>query len=171
MQFQISGKKTLNENIADDGGLNVALQAYRKFVNDNGKEPKLPGLEEYINEQIYFLSFANVSSQVYLLINKKNIILIHIFTVLLTIMQIILPNFVYQSYYEATTRESLYNSILTSHSPSRLRVIGSLTNSEEFSQEWNCKNGSKMNSKNEKCDSSQKYKIVFIYCIIIYINV
>ncbi|KAL5244167.1 hypothetical protein ACI65C_011577 [Semiaphis heraclei] len=60
LQKIISGKKTLNENIADDGGLNVALQAYRKFVNDNGKEPKLPGLEEYINEQIYFLSFANV---------------------------------------------------------------------------------------------------------------
>jgi len=42
--------------------LNVALQAYRKFVNDNGEEPKLPGLEEYNNEQIFFLAFANVSS-------------------------------------------------------------------------------------------------------------
>jgi len=51
----------LNENIADNGGLDVALRAYRKFVNDNGEEPKLPGFEEYSNEQMYYIAFANVS--------------------------------------------------------------------------------------------------------------
>jgi len=57
----------LNENIADNGGLREAFWAYRKFVNDNGEEPKLPGLEQYNNEQIFYLAFANVSSYIYLL--------------------------------------------------------------------------------------------------------
>lgn len=52
---------TLDENIADNGGLREALWAYRKFVEDHGEEPKLPGLENFSNEQIYFLAFANVS--------------------------------------------------------------------------------------------------------------
>lgn len=59
--FQISGKLTLDENIADNGGLREALLAYKKFVSDHGEEPKLPGLEEFNNEQMYFLAFANVS--------------------------------------------------------------------------------------------------------------
>lgn len=61
MQFQISGKMTLDENIADNGGLREALLAYRKFVDDHGEEPKLPGFEQYSNEQMYYLAFANVS--------------------------------------------------------------------------------------------------------------
>lgn len=52
---------TLDENIADNGGLREALWAYRKYVTDHGEELKLPGLEEYNNEQIYYLAFANVS--------------------------------------------------------------------------------------------------------------
>lgn len=52
----------MDENIADNGGLREALLAYRKFVADHGEEPKLPGLEEFSNEQIYYLAFANVST-------------------------------------------------------------------------------------------------------------
>lgn len=52
---------TLDENIADNGGLREALLAYRKFVHDFGEEPKLPGFEQYSNEQMYYLAFANVS--------------------------------------------------------------------------------------------------------------
>lgn len=51
---------TLDENIADNGGLREALLAYRKFVADHGEEPKLPGLEDFSNEQIYYIAFANV---------------------------------------------------------------------------------------------------------------
>jgi len=51
----------LDENIADNGGLREALWAYRKFVNDYGEEPKLPGLEEFSSEQLYYLAFANVN--------------------------------------------------------------------------------------------------------------
>lgn len=52
---------TLDENIADNGGIREALIAYRKFVATHGEELKLPGLEEFSNEQMYYLAFANVS--------------------------------------------------------------------------------------------------------------
>lgn len=52
---------TLNENIADNGGIRAGLWAYRKFVSENGEEDKLPGLEDLSHEQIYFLAFSNVS--------------------------------------------------------------------------------------------------------------
>lgn len=59
--FQVNGKLTLDENIADNGGLRESLWAYRKYVAEHGEEPKLPGLEEYSNEQLYYLAYANVS--------------------------------------------------------------------------------------------------------------
>ncbi|XP_025196930.1 membrane metallo-endopeptidase-like 1 isoform X2 [Melanaphis sacchari] len=59
IEEKINGKLTLDENIADNGGLREALLAYRKFVNDYGEEPKLPGFEQYSNEQMYYLAFAN----------------------------------------------------------------------------------------------------------------
>jgi len=51
----------LDENIADNGGLREALWAYRKFINEHDEEPKLPGLEEFNSEQLFYLAFANVS--------------------------------------------------------------------------------------------------------------
>ncbi|XP_022173800.1 endothelin-converting enzyme homolog isoform X2 [Myzus persicae] len=114
IEEKISGKMTLDENIADNGGLREALLAYRKFVHDFGEEPKLPGFEQYSNEQMYYLAFAN-------------------------------------NWCEATTRESLSNSILDEHSPNSIRVIAGLTNSDEFSEVWKCEKGSGMNPKNDKC--------------------
>lgn len=52
---------TLNENICDHGGLRNAFWAYRKFVTNHGEEPNLPGLEQFSNEQIFYLAYANVS--------------------------------------------------------------------------------------------------------------
>lgn len=50
-----------------------------------------------------------------------------------------------------TTPERLLNQILTEpHSPSRYRVIGTLSNSEDFVREFHCPVGSPMNQLN-KC--------------------
>lgn len=48
------------ENIADNGGLREALLAYFKYVERNGEEPRLPGLEEYTTSQLFFLANANI---------------------------------------------------------------------------------------------------------------
>ncbi|KAJ4446787.1 hypothetical protein ANN_13485 [Periplaneta americana] len=56
----VNGKLTLGENIADNGGLRESLRAYRRFKERNGHESRLPGFESFTDEQIFFLSFANV---------------------------------------------------------------------------------------------------------------
>lgn len=54
---KVDGKKTLSENIADGGGVTVALEAYRKWVKEHWEEPRLPGMM-LTNEQVFFISFA-----------------------------------------------------------------------------------------------------------------
>ncbi|XP_066493606.1 membrane metallo-endopeptidase-like 1 isoform X1 [Tiliqua scincoides] len=55
----ISGINTLGENIADNGGVRQAYKAYLKWVEKEGKEPRLPGLD-LTHEQLFFLNFAQV---------------------------------------------------------------------------------------------------------------
>ncbi|CAI5442805.1 unnamed protein product [Caenorhabditis angaria] len=57
--FKVNGKLTQGENIADNGGVKEAFEAYKKYVAENGEEPRLPGLQQYSNEQIFFVSYAH----------------------------------------------------------------------------------------------------------------
>ena len=50
---------TQGENIADNGGVREAFEAYKLYVAANGVEPKLPGLEKFTSEQLFFLGWAN----------------------------------------------------------------------------------------------------------------
>lgn len=61
LQFKIDGLQTLNENIADIIGLKEAYFAYQRYVDVHGKESRLPSLERYSPEQLFFLGYANVS--------------------------------------------------------------------------------------------------------------
>ncbi|KAI8327024.1 hypothetical protein EDC96DRAFT_581015 [Choanephora cucurbitarum] len=57
----VDGIRTLDENIADIGGLSTAVDAYRKYINKerNGQpEPSLPGLEHLTAEQMLYISFG-----------------------------------------------------------------------------------------------------------------
>ncbi|TSU49999.1 Membrane metallo-endopeptidase-like 1 [Bagarius yarrelli] len=55
----VSGITTLGENIADNGGVRQAYKAYMKWVDREGEEPRLPGLD-LNHKQLFFLNFAQV---------------------------------------------------------------------------------------------------------------
>uniref|UniRef100_A0A8C7QM53 Membrane metallo-endopeptidase-like 1 n=1 Tax=Oncorhynchus mykiss TaxID=8022 RepID=A0A8C7QM53_ONCMY len=55
----VSGISTLGENIADNGGVRQAYKAYMKWVEREGEELRLPGLD-MDHKQLFFLNFAQV---------------------------------------------------------------------------------------------------------------
>lgn len=59
--LKVDGLLTLDENLADNEGLRVAYRAFKNYIMKNGKEKLLPQLDHYTAEQLFFLSFANVS--------------------------------------------------------------------------------------------------------------
>ncbi|KAI5638947.1 peptidase family m13 domain-containing protein [Phthorimaea operculella] len=56
----VDGKKTLGENIADNGGVREALVALHQHMRHSPPEPKLPGFEHFTPEQLFFLSYGNL---------------------------------------------------------------------------------------------------------------
>lgn len=72
----VNGSLTLGENIADNLGLHLAYQTYKRLVQDGQVEqPKLLGLEKLNPEQLFFLSFASVSSaKITQLLNVQNFV-------------------------------------------------------------------------------------------------
>ncbi|XP_077397778.1 neprilysin-like [Festucalex cinctus] len=57
--LNLKGNNTLGENIADNGGVRQAYQAYQNYVKKHGEEPLLPGLN-LNHDQLFFLNFAQV---------------------------------------------------------------------------------------------------------------
>ncbi|CAG9583046.1 unnamed protein product [Danaus chrysippus] len=60
----VDGKKTLGENIADNGGVRESFGALREHLRKYGPEPKLPGFEEFSPEQLFFISYGNLWCEV-----------------------------------------------------------------------------------------------------------
>ncbi|KAK6032686.1 peptidase family M13, partial [Ostertagia ostertagi] len=58
--LNLNGKLTQGENIADNGGVKQAFRAYKRFLKKHGEEKRIEGLEQYSNEQIFFMGFAMV---------------------------------------------------------------------------------------------------------------
>lgn len=68
-QFDVYGKKingnqTLNENIADNGGIKLAFRAYKTLVEKEGTEGALPGLG-LTEDQLFFVGFARAWCSLY----------------------------------------------------------------------------------------------------------
>lgn len=59
----LNGNNTVGENIADNGGLREAYEAYalRRKESVVPEEGMLPGFEDFSEEQLFFISYANVS--------------------------------------------------------------------------------------------------------------
>ncbi|KAL5238849.1 hypothetical protein ACI65C_006259 [Semiaphis heraclei] len=113
--LKLNGINTQGENIADNGGLKQAYNAYKVWTRRHGEEPRLPGpLQNFTPQQMFWVSAANVWCSKY-------------------------------------RPEALKTEITTnSHSPDRFRVIGPFSNLEDFSNDFRCPLGSKMNPVN-KC--------------------
>ena len=108
---QLNGVNCQGENIADNGGLRQAYRAYSNFVAMNGAEQRLPGLEKYSPNQLFFIAYANI-------------------------------------WCGQETKERLMYDVMTGvHSPGRFRVMGPLSNSWDFAQQFQCPVGpmSRMN--------------------------
>ncbi|XP_058045141.1 endothelin-converting enzyme 2 [Ahaetulla prasina] len=104
----VNGKQTLGENIADNGGLKAAYNAYKAWLKKNGEEKHLPSVG-LTSHQLFFLGFAQVWCSV-------------------------------------RTPESSHEGLMTDpHSPDKFRVIGTLSNSRDFLEHFECPIGSFMN--------------------------
>ncbi|XP_042207289.1 neprilysin-1-like isoform X2 [Homarus americanus] len=115
MNISINGKKTEGENIADNGGVREAFRAYQLYVERYGEEARLPGLEEFSPDHLFYLGIAN-------------------------------------EWCEHKSGQAVLMQLLSDvHSPGRFRVLGPLSNAEQFSKVWNCPSDSPMNRGDNRC--------------------
>ena len=60
--LKINGTQTLSENIADQGGLSIAYEAWKQTMDEcartNVTQQALPGLENFTLDQVFFLAFG-----------------------------------------------------------------------------------------------------------------
>ncbi|KIH66506.1 hypothetical protein ANCDUO_03165 [Ancylostoma duodenale] len=55
----VDGRLTIGENIADNGGLRVAYEAYRMRSLRESDSAALPGLSAFSPQQLFFVAYAN----------------------------------------------------------------------------------------------------------------
>ncbi|CAD5213279.1 unnamed protein product [Bursaphelenchus xylophilus] len=57
--LHVDGKATQGENIADNGGIRAAYNAFQAHLEMNGQDPRLPGdFHAFSHEQLFFIAFA-----------------------------------------------------------------------------------------------------------------
>ena len=56
--LHVNGRLTLGENIADAGGLSASFQAWKQLEKKKPSD-KLPGLQHFTNDQLFFISYSN----------------------------------------------------------------------------------------------------------------
>jgi len=115
----VNGNKTLDENIADNGGLARAYESWKLSLMEDDEtvrkeNQQLPGLTQFTPEQLFFISFGHTWCENY--VDEERII------------------------------KSLLSD---THSPGFARVIGVVSNSKQFAKAFNCPLKSKMNPENK----------------------
>ncbi|XP_061820706.1 phosphate-regulating neutral endopeptidase PHEX [Nerophis lumbriciformis] len=116
-KLNVRGKRTLAENIADNGGIRQAFRAYRRWVDESRggtEEPLLPGVG-LTNNQLFFLGYAHVRCN---------------------------------SYRPEAARDQIQSG---AHSPPKYRVVGAMSNFQEFSKTFSCPESSVMNRGAQSC--------------------
>ena len=132
--LKLNGFNTQGENIADNGGVKIALNAYQALLDREGPEPVLPGLP-YNQRQLFWLSSASTWCSVhrpeslkYQACAKMSFLLTFIYCVF-----------------------SLFQVLTDPHTPDMYQVNGVFANQKEFARDWNCPLGSTMNPV-KKCE-------------------
>jgi len=127
----VNGQQTLGENIADNGGLKAAFRAYREL--QEGDPTRGTHIFKGSNRGL-----AEGWSQG----DLPGLNLTHNQLFFLSFAQV---------WCEQATPEAAHLLVMEdAHSPPRLRVIGTLSNSQQFLKEFSCKSDSKMNA-DKKC--------------------
>lgn len=127
---QIDGENTLGENIADNGGLREAFNAYKLYVKQHGREMRLPGLENFSSEQLFFMAYGNVGMEC----NTFSSSCFNRSCLRFT-----------QLWCEVQTLTSIRWSMEDSHCPGKVRLKGVLQNSPEFADTFACAANASMN--------------------------
>ncbi|KAK4210502.1 putative metalloendopeptidase [Rhypophila decipiens] len=101
-RLHVNGKLTLGENIADAGGLSASFQAWKIRAKEKANA-HLPGLSNFSQEQLFFVSYANW-------------------------------------WCGTSTLDTAINRIyMDPHAPKWARVLGTMANSREFRESFECK--------------------------------
>jgi len=114
-KYNVNGANTLNENLADNGGVARAYESWKLSLMEDSEtvkkeNPQLPGLTQYTADQLFFIHYGHTLCDN----NLKN-----------------------QSY--------INRIVFDEHSPHFARVNGVVKNSDEFAKAFNCPLNSKMN--------------------------
>ncbi|ORX64699.1 hypothetical protein BCR32DRAFT_330535 [Anaeromyces robustus] len=63
-KYNVNGEKTLGENLADNGGVSRAYEAWKisneKDINTKENNKLLPGLTKYSQDQLFFIAFGQL---------------------------------------------------------------------------------------------------------------
>ena len=130
--------------------MKAAYLAYKQWLHDRNTEKgkdqttlPLPGLQHFTHNQLFFLSFSQVWCSV--ATPEGNIIIKQ--GALSRNFKSQYAIFLYPDFISANKLQILEDP----HSPARFRVIGALSNSDDFQDAWKCNKGSRMNPE-KKCE-------------------
>ncbi|KAG7408988.1 Endothelin-converting enzyme-like 1 [Fusarium oxysporum f. sp. raphani] len=57
-KVHVNGNLTLDENIADAGGVSSSYEAWKKWESEKGKAKNLPGMQSFTHEQLFFIKWG-----------------------------------------------------------------------------------------------------------------
>lgn len=113
------------------------------WIEKNGEGSTLPALG-MTNHQLFFVGFAQVGKT-----PAARLVSCELATHTLLVVTGLSP---FQVWCSVRTPESSHEGIITDpHSPSRFRVIGTISNSREFSEHFGCEADAPMNPRH-KCE-------------------
>jgi predicted metalloendopeptidase len=133
-EFHLNGNFTQKEDIADCGGVKLALRAFQKFERKQKEPSRIPiGLEGYSSEQLFWLSFAQFFCRSVTTFNHHE-------TPQSDSSSLSLPPHSVER--PARMKTKVETDV---HSLDRFRVNGAASNMREFAEAWRCPDSSPMN--------------------------